>query len=154
MAVSWIQRLCFFFQAEDGIRDLAVTGVQTRALPIYCVFIDTGKERILIETGIGEKWDEKASAIYGIERERPLAESLKEITGCGPDEITIVANTHLHFDHAGGNTNTGQQSTVSSQFKNARYIVSRSEFDEAENPHERERASYLPENWRPILESG
>ena len=75
-----------------------------------CVFVDTGVEKILIETGIGEKWSEKEAAMYGIFREKPLAETLFEQTGCTPDDITIVVNTHLHFDHAGGNTiSTGTQ---------------------------------------------
>ena len=73
-------------------------------LNMNCVFIDTGKEKILVETGIGEKWNEKQARMYGIFREKPFAETLFENTGCRPDEITIVINTHLHFDHAGGNT--------------------------------------------------
>jgi hypothetical protein len=69
-----------------------------------CVFLDTGKERILIETGIGEKWNDKQTSMYGIFREKPLAQTLFDKTGCTPDDITIVVNTHLHFDHAGGNS--------------------------------------------------
>src|ERR1041385_4761600 len=69
-----------------------------------CVFIDTGKERILIETGIGEKWPAKQVEMFGITRERSLAESLRAVAGVEPDSISIVINTHLHFDHAGGNT--------------------------------------------------
>jgi glyoxylase-like metal-dependent hydrolase (beta-lactamase superfamily II) len=72
-----------------------------------CVFIETPSEKILIETGIGEKWSEKETKMYGIFRERPLAETLLEKTGYKPDDITIVVNTHLHFDHAGGNTVLG-----------------------------------------------
>src|SRR6476469_9096098 len=49
-----------------------------------CLFIDNGKEKILIETGIGEKWSEKQTAMYGIERKRSFAESLLQITGCRP----------------------------------------------------------------------
>src|ERR1700730_2283022 len=73
-------------------------------LNLNCLFIDTGSERILIETGIGDKWTAKQMAMYSIERQRPFAESLRERTGSGPEDITIVVNTHLHFDHAGGNT--------------------------------------------------
>ncbi|MGZ8847024.1 MAG: MBL fold metallo-hydrolase, partial [Pyrinomonadaceae bacterium] len=69
-----------------------------------CVFIETRDERILIETGIGEKWSAKHTAMFGITRERALAQSLRAVVGVGPDSITIVINTHLHFDHAGGNT--------------------------------------------------
>lgn len=130
-----------------------------------CVFIDTGKERILIETGIGEKWSEKETQMYGIFRERPFAETLFEKTGYKPDDITIVVNTHLHFDHAGGNTinsgelsvDSGEFETPSSpvpQFPNARYLVSARELDHAGNPHERDRASYFPDNWRPMQVTG
>jgi glyoxylase-like metal-dependent hydrolase (beta-lactamase superfamily II) len=119
-----------------------------------CVFIDTGKDKILIETGIGEKWSDKETAMYGINRERPFAESLSQIAGCRPDDITIVINTHLHFDHAGGNTIGTQAAGLRPQFKNARYFVSRRELEHAESPHERDRASYLPENWRPMIDTG
>ena len=145
-------------------------------LNMNCLFIDTGKEKILVETGIGEKWTDKQTAMYGIDRKMPLADSLRSITGCGPEDISIVVNTHLHFDHAGGNTIYDRDVTLSSrsqtampvtdrqlndngrntvpQFPNARYLVSRSELEHADNPHERDRASYLPENWRPMQETG
>jgi glyoxylase-like metal-dependent hydrolase (beta-lactamase superfamily II) len=123
-------------------------------LNMNCVFIDTGKDRILIDTGIGEKWSEKEIEIYGIDRKRPFAESLKQTTGCSPEDISIVVNTHLHFDHAGGNTVGPQGARLQPQFPNARYVVSKSEFEEAENPHERERASYLSQDWRPLQETG
>src|SRR5215210_5124544 len=54
-------------------------------LNMNCLFIETGTERILVETGIGDKWSEKQAEIYGIERERPLGQSLRELTGCGPE---------------------------------------------------------------------
>ena len=143
-------------------------------LNMNCVFVDTGKEKVLIETGIGEKWSEKESAMYGIFREKPFAETLFEKTGFGPDDITIVVNTHLHFDHAGGNTifecgmrnaERGIQEESKNeaiphsafrvpQFRNARYFVSASELDHANTPHERDRASYLPANWEPTIASG
>jgi glyoxylase-like metal-dependent hydrolase (beta-lactamase superfamily II) len=159
-------------------------------LTCNCLFIDTGKEKILIETGMGEKWSPKEAAMYGISREKPFADSLFEITGCRPEDITIVVNTHLHFDHAGGNTvSPGTQATrlhehevrtartdredysasapsslrddaggtpafpARPQFPNARYLVSSSEFNAAQNPHERDRASYLAENWEPLIDS-
>ena len=66
-----------------------------------CVFIDTGEERILIETGIGEKWSDRHTEMYGIARKRSLRDSLRDIANVGAEDITIVINTHLHFDHAG-----------------------------------------------------
>jgi glyoxylase-like metal-dependent hydrolase (beta-lactamase superfamily II) len=119
-----------------------------------CVFVDAGAERVLIETGIGEKWSEKHQKMYGISRRRSLAESLREIAGVGPEEITIVVNTHLHFDHAGGNTRFDQAGQVIPAFPNARYFVSRAELEHAQSPSERDRASYLPENWEALSRSG
>ncbi|HVF29343.1 MAG TPA: MBL fold metallo-hydrolase [Pyrinomonadaceae bacterium] len=142
------------------------------SLNMNCVFIDTGREKILIETGIGEKWSEKETRMYGIFREKSFAETLFEKAGCTPDDINIVVNTHLHFDHAGGNTsisdwglriadlNPGKEPRIRPeaanpvpQFRNARYFVSASELEHANDPHERDRASYLPENWHPMIES-
>jgi glyoxylase-like metal-dependent hydrolase (beta-lactamase superfamily II) len=119
-----------------------------------CVFVDAGAERVLIETGIGEKWSEKHQKMYGISRRRSLAESLREIAGVGPEQITIVVNTHLHFDHAGGNTRFDQADQVIPAFPNARYFVSRAELEHAQSPSERDRASYLPENWEALSRSG
>jgi glyoxylase-like metal-dependent hydrolase (beta-lactamase superfamily II) len=120
-----------------------------------CLFIEAGRERIIVETGIGDKWPATHEAMYGITRRRPLADSVKAVAGCDAEEITIVVNTHLHFDHAGGNT-TRDRTTgdIVPAFPNARYFVSRDEYEHAESPHERDRASYLLENWRPLVESG
>lgn len=125
-------------------------------LNMNCLFVETPAEKILIETGIGEKWTEKQTRNYGIFRSKPFAETLFEKTGCQPADISIVVNTHLHFDHAGGNTILSEPSAPKAipQFPNARYFVSQSEFEHAENPHERDRASYLAENWRPLQKSG
>ena len=119
-----------------------------------CVFIDTGSEKILIETGIGDKWSEKHRAMFGIDRKRSLDESLQTIAGVNANEVTIVINTHLHFDHAGGNTKLDQSGTPAPSFPNARYFISRAEYEHAEAPSERDRASYLAENWQPLKASG
>ena len=119
-----------------------------------CLFIDTGSDRILIETGIGEKWSLKHQAMYGITRDKPLAQSLREIAKVEPEDITIVVNTHLHFDHAGGNTEIAQDGKAVPAFRNARYLVSRAELENAESPSERDRASYFSDNWLPMIETG
>lgn len=118
-----------------------------------CVFIEGAGERVLIETGIGEKWSAKHVDMYGIARERSFADSLRSIAGVGPNDITIVINTHLHFDHAGGNTKLDDGRAVAA-FPNARYLVSRDELAHADQPSERDRASYLPDNWLPLIETG
>lgn len=119
-----------------------------------CLFIEAGRERILIETGIGDKWSAKHAGIYNIKRERTLGESVRKRTGVPPEEITIVVNTHLHFDHAGGNTTRDAGGNLVPSFPNARYFVSRDEHDHAEAPLERDRASYMPEDWRPLRAAG
>ena len=123
-------------------------------ISMNCLFVEAAGERILVETGIGDKWSAKHTAMYGIERARPLRESVRALTGCRPEEISIVVNTHLHFDHAGGNTTAGEGGAPVATFPNARYFVARDEYEHAEAPHERDRASYMPENWRPLAESG
>jgi glyoxylase-like metal-dependent hydrolase (beta-lactamase superfamily II) len=119
-----------------------------------CLFVETATERILIETGIGEKWSAKHAAMYGITRNRTLADSLRAITGYGPEAITIVINTHLHFDHAGGNTVLNDSGEAVPAFSHARYYFSQAEYEHAEQPGERDRASYLPENWQPAYNNG
>ena len=136
-------------------------------LNMNCLFVETPTEKILIETGIGEKWMDKQMQMYGIIRQKTFAESLFEKTGYTPEDISIVVNTHLHFDHAGGNTSIAdcglriadseknpESQILIPQFKRAKYFVSKSEFEHAQNPHERDRASYLAENWQPLIESG
>ncbi|MBA3766584.1 MAG: MBL fold metallo-hydrolase, partial [Acidobacteria bacterium] len=123
-------------------------------LNMNCLFVETERERILIETGIGDKWTEKYAAIYGIKRERSLSETLRAVAGVAPEEITIVVNTHLHFDHAGGNTTLDQQGQIAPTFPNARYFVSAAEYEHAENPLERDQVSYMPEHWQALKANG
>jgi glyoxylase-like metal-dependent hydrolase (beta-lactamase superfamily II) len=119
-----------------------------------CLFIEAGDERILIDTGIGEKWSEKHHSMYGIERHRSLSDSLQAITGRSAEDVTIVVNTHLHFDHAGGNTRWDESGKAVPAFPNARYFISRAEYEHAEAPSERDRASYVSDNWQPLTDSG
>jgi len=119
-----------------------------------CLFIEGAGERILIDTGIGEKWSDKHRAMYGIDRVRSFDESLNAVAGVRSSEITIVINTHLHFDHAGGNSAMNGEGRAVPAFPNARYFVSRGEYEHAESPNERDRASYYADNWRPLKESG
>ena len=123
-------------------------------LQMNCLFVETPSDKILIETGMGEKWSEKQAGIYGINRSQTFARSLFEKTGYQPEDITIVVNTHLHFDHCGGNTIKNESGETLPQFPNARYFVSENEFNHAVNPTERDRASYVSENWEAVQKSG
>ncbi len=110
------------------------------------------KRTILIETGNGTKWDAKQRAIYNVQDGDPLLDSLHR-AGVQPDDIDLVINTHLHFDHAGGNTRIVGDRAVPT-FRNARYVVQKSELEHALAPSERDRASYLPDNYQPIADAG
>jgi glyoxylase-like metal-dependent hydrolase (beta-lactamase superfamily II) len=109
-------------------------------------------KNVLIETGNGAKWTPKLRDIYGVSEGDPLVESLAE-NGVVPNQIDVVVNTHLHFDHAGGNTKLAGERAVPA-FPNARYVVQANELAHAASPSERDRASYFPENFTPIQEAG
>jgi glyoxylase-like metal-dependent hydrolase (beta-lactamase superfamily II) len=120
-------------------------------LGLNCLLIRAAGKHILVETGAGDKMNEKLRAIYGLNGPR-LTESLRE-RGLKPEDIDIVINTHLHFDHSGGNTRVERDKVVAT-FPNAQYYVRRGEYEHGMNPTERDRASYYPENFAPIQEAG
>jgi len=120
-------------------------------LAMNCLLIRAGGKRILVETGAGDKLNAKARDIYGLDGPF-LQDELREY-GLRPEDIDIVLNTHLHFDHCGGNTRVEKDKVVPA-YPNARYIVQRGEFEHAMNPNERDRASYIPENYAPIEAAG
>jgi glyoxylase-like metal-dependent hydrolase (beta-lactamase superfamily II) len=107
---------------------------------------------ILIETGNGTKMDAKLRSIYAVQGGDPLMDSLARVD-ISPDDVDLVINTHLHFDHAGGNTRILQNRVVPA-FRGARYVVQRGELERAMAPTERDRASYFPENFSAISREG
>lgn len=123
------------------------------SLGLNCLLIRTGAQNILVDTGIGTKWDERSRDMFGIAHETTLDQSLAAL-GVAPDDIDVVIDTHLHFDHAGGNTRLDEAGDTVPAYPRARYVVQRGELETASHPHERERASYLPENWEPLVRSG
>ena len=107
---------------------------------------------ILVETGAGDKWDDKRRDIYDFAGSPRLLEQLAA-HGVRPENVDIVVNTHLHFDHCGWNTRRVDGRAVPT-FPKAQYVVQRAELEHAHNPSERDRASYMPENFVPMEESG
>jgi glyoxylase-like metal-dependent hydrolase (beta-lactamase superfamily II) len=107
---------------------------------------------IVVETGNGTKGDAKHRAIYAIQDGNPLIAALGK-AGVHPHEVDLVINTHLHFDHAGGNTHIVGNRPVPT-FPRALYMVQRAELEHAQNPTLRDRASYFSENFQPIAEAG
>jgi len=108
---------------------------------------------ILVDTGNGDKFSEKLLKIYGIEREPTLLKSLSD-ADLRPEDIEIVINTHLHFDHCGGNTLVDASGKLMPTFPNARYIVQKMEWEDATRLNELTKASYLPENFIPLMQAG
>ncbi len=118
------------------------------SLALNVALLEAGGKRILVDTGMGDKWGDKERGIYGLDRSTDLFGSLGAL-GLGPEDIDVVINTHLHFDHAGGNTRTIDGRVVPT-FPKARYVVQLGEWEDATRPHERSRASYLEENYVPL----
>jgi glyoxylase-like metal-dependent hydrolase (beta-lactamase superfamily II) len=120
-------------------------------LGLNCLLIKTPDNLILVDTGVGEKLKDRFRDIYRVEREYGLVRALHEY-GIEPEDIDKVINTHLHFDHCGGNTSK-QNNTPTPTFPNARYIIQKQEWYDATHPNERTRASYLKENFLPLQEN-
>lgn len=119
-----------------------------------CVLIEAGSDLVLIDTGLGDKQDEKFRGIYSYEAgARRLPESIRA-AGFEVEEITHVVLTHLHFDHCGWNTRLDDAGRAVPTFPRARYWLNRGEVEHARRPTERDRASYFPYNWEPLFEAG
>jgi glyoxylase-like metal-dependent hydrolase (beta-lactamase superfamily II) len=117
------------------------------------LLVRSEKKTMIIDAGIGDKMDAKSAEIYAIDRSFDLDASLGA-AGVSADDIDIVLASHLHFDHAGGFTSRDASGTLVPRFRNARYVARTAEWEDATHPHERNRASYLPENFVPLKEAG
>lgn len=119
-----------------------------------CLLLSGDNKNILIDTGIGYKSDEKFAKIFAIDySEYDLNRSLQNL-GTEHDEITDVILTHLHFDHTGGATEVSDNGQVVPTFPKAKYYVQKGQLEWAKNPLEKDRASFLKENFQPLEEAG
>lgn len=121
-----------------------------------CLLVERGADLLLVDTGIGDKNDEKFQRIYDLD---PAAERLPDAirrAGYEPGDVTHVVLSHLHFDHCGWNTRAigGGGGRLVPTFPRARYWLERGEVEHARHPNERDRASYDPRNWEPLFEAG
>jgi methylmalonyl-CoA epimerase len=117
------------------------------------LIVRNGKDTMIIDAGAGDKMDAKSAQIYKLDRRYHLDHALAE-AGLAAEDITIALASHLHFDHVGGFTAIDKSGAIVPRFPNARYIAHRAEWDDATHPHERNRASYLQENFVPLREAG
>jgi glyoxylase-like metal-dependent hydrolase (beta-lactamase superfamily II) len=131
-------------------------------LGMRCLLIEHGSGLILIDAGAGNKENEKFRNIYGLENGPALIDGVARtnleagIVAAGHriEDISLVINTHLHFDHAGGNTFVDAAGAVRPSFPNARYVVQAGEHAYGMHTNERTAASYFPRNWEPVREAG
>lgn len=118
------------------------------------LLVQTGGRNILVDTGYGHKMSEKQQAILRLSRPAgDLSDGLARV-GLKPEDIHLVIDTHLHADHVSGNTRYDEAGRVVPVFPNAEYVVQRREYEDASRPNERTRATYLAENFQPLLDSG
>ncbi|HEU4452771.1 MAG TPA: MBL fold metallo-hydrolase [Longimicrobium sp.] len=130
-------------------------------LATRCVLVETPDALVLLETGLGNKESEKFRDMYGVDNAPSegsghpdrLHEAI-HAAGFSPADVSVVIDTHLHFDHAGGNTFADGEGRVHLSFPNATYHVQRGEWEWAHRANERTSASYLPHNFDPVMEAG
>ena len=120
-------------------------------LGLNTVVVRTGKYTVVIETGVGNKQNDKMRAIHC--NQELLPQSLVA-AGVALEEVDIVINSHLHFDHCGWNTTLNPDGTVTPTFPNARYFVHRGEVEHGHLQLERDRVSYLSANYDPLIANG
>lgn len=119
-----------------------------------CLLVQVAHKNIVIDTGMGYKMDEKAIARWNLVRPDGGLLSGLERLGLKPEDIHMVINTHLHIDHASGNTIYADNGQIVPLFPKAEYVTQRREYEDAMRPNERTRATYIADNYHPLVESG
>lgn len=125
-------------------------------LAMRCLLIETPSSTVLVDTGLGNKEDDRFLDIYGVSNAGEptrLEDSLRGL-GVEPQQVDIVVNTHLHFDHAGGNTVRRPDGRIEPAFPNAVYAIQRGEWEYAQLDNERVQASYVADNFMPLDADG
>jgi glyoxylase-like metal-dependent hydrolase (beta-lactamase superfamily II) len=116
------------------------------------LLLESFSKKIIIDVGMGTKWDEKLKKIYAVDENLSMNLALNE-TGLKHEDITDVILTHLHFDHAGGSTISVNRKFIPA-FPNAKYHVQKEQFDWAKNPTEKDRGSFVKNDFVPLAEEG
>jgi len=116
------------------------------------LLLESDSKKIIIDTGMGDKWDEKSKNIYTVDDKFSMKSAL-ESKGLTSNDITDVILTHLHFDHTGGST-LSHDGKLEPTFPNANYYVQKQNYDWAIRPSDRDKGSYLKENFHPLFEEG
>ncbi len=127
-------------------------------LGMRCLLLEHERGLVLVDNGAGNKENAKFHEIYAVENAgehgRTLLEDGLQSLGVSPGDIALMIDTHLHFDHAGGNTWIDAGGVIRPTFANARYVVQRGEYEWATHTNERTAASYFPHNFEPVVAAG
>jgi methylmalonyl-CoA epimerase len=121
-------------------------------LGIRPLVVEADWGRMIIDCGVGDKMSVEQRDLYALDRTRHLDHALADV-GLSAEAIDLVVATHLHFDHVGGAT-IREHDALKPRFPRARYLIRAAEWEEATHPHERSRASYLPDDFLPLKEAG
>ena len=144
-----IPKIMWSRKAEADERNYVQSGLNS--LLIRMEHPRTGKQTVLVETGMGNKLSERMIKFYG--QPAKLLANLAS-AGVAPEDIDIVINTHLHFDHCGWNTLRGKDGKIVPTFPRAKYYAPEGEWQYARRPSERDSISYIPDNYDPLVASG
>jgi glyoxylase-like metal-dependent hydrolase (beta-lactamase superfamily II) len=136
--VMWSRKM----EADD--RNYVTAGLNS-------LLIRTGDQTVLVETGMGNKLSERMVKFYG--QPAKLIDNLSE-GGVAPEDIDIVINSHLHFDHCGWNTVRDANGKIVPAFPRAKYYAPEGEWQYSRKPSERDAISYIPDNYDPLVTSG
>jgi len=122
-------------------------------LAMRCLLLEGYGRRVLVDVGVGDKFPPKLAEIYRLEHQETDLERALAARGLEPRDVTDVLLTHLHFDHAGGSTRRDGERLVPA-LPRARYHLQARNLENARHSNLRERASYMSENFEPLVESG
>jgi glyoxylase-like metal-dependent hydrolase (beta-lactamase superfamily II) len=161
--MQWLDGGAMFGVVPKPLWERRIPADERNRIPLAmrCLLVETPDALVLIDNGAGNKESAKFADIFGIDNAASdvaryatrLEESIAS-AGFGIDDVDIVIDTHLHFDHAGGNTRRLEDGGIALSFPRARYIAQRGEFDWAHLRNERIQASYLRHNFDPVMEAG
>lgn len=123
-------------------------------LACYAMLIRGNGITLVADGGIGDKVHEKVRQHYAVDQQEGALPKALAARGIGVEDVTHFVYTHLHFDHAGGATEAGPDGRVRPVFPKAKYYVQAAQLSWANNPSDKDKASYLPENWESVVDGG
>ncbi len=149
--VMWSRKVAAAYGPDFGVDDKNCVTAGLNSLLIRMENPRTGRQTVLVETGMGNKLSERMIKFYG--QPAQLLANLAE-AGVAPEDIDIVINTHLHFDHCGWNTVRDGNGKIVPTFPRAKYYAPEGEWQYARHPSERDSISYISDNYDPLVASG